>query len=387
MAVTESSVSNDLYTEDHRIFRESFKKFVEQEITPYHEQWEKDGVVSRELWEKAGEQGFLAFDVPEEYGGLGLNDFRFNAIVGEELMRACATGPAFDVHSDICVPYIHRYGTEKQKQKYLPGCVSGDIITAIAMTEPNTGSDLGGVKTTAIDQGDHYLLNGQKTFITNGLLHDLVIVVAKTDPSERHKGTSLLLVERDMEGYDPPRKLDKIGMHAQDTAELFFNNVKVPKENILGGEGKGFYCLMQQLPQERMTIAVKALASAEYALEQTVTYCKERHAFGKPIGTFQNSRFKLAEMKTETTVGRAFITECLSELLREELTAEKAAMAKWWATDLQVRTVDQCLQLHGGYGYMAEYPIAKMYIDSRPQTIYGGTNEIMKEIIGRSMGF
>ena len=375
------------YTEDHRMFRDGFRKFVAAEITPYHEQWEKDGQVSRELWLKAGAQGYLSMDVPEEYGGPGIRDFRFNNIVAEELTRAGATGPGFGVHTDIIVPYIIAYGTESQKKKYLPGCVSGECITAIAMTEPNTGSDLAGVKTSAADKGDHYLLNGQKTFITNGMMCDLVIVVARTNPGERHKGMSLLLVDRGMPGFEPSKKLHKLGMHAQDTAELFFKDVKVPKENILGEEGKGFSYLMQQLPQERLSVAALGIAGAETALEHTITYCKERHAFGKPIGAFQNSRFKLAEMTTEVVIGRHFVDHCTLLLNRGELTTEVASMAKWWCTEMQKRVVDTCVQLHGGYGYMMEYPIAKMFVDSRVQTIYGGTTEIMKEIIGRAMGF
>ncbi len=375
------------YTEDHRMFRAGFRKFVAAEITPYHEQWEKDGQVSRELWLKAGAQGYLSMDVPEEYGGPGIRDFRFNNIVAEELTRAGATGPGFGVHTDIIVPYIIAYGTESQKKKYLPGCVSGECITAIAMTEPNTGSDLAGVKTSAADKGDHYLLNGQKTFITNGMMCDLVIVVARTNPGERHKGMSLLLVDRGMPGFEPSKKLHKLGMHAQDTAELFFKDVKVPKENILGEEGKGFSYLMQQLPQERLSVAALGIAGAETALEHTITYCKERHAFGKPIGAFQNSRFKLAEMKTEIVIGRHFVDHCTLLLNRGELTTEVASMAKWWCTEMQKRVVDTCVQLHGGYGYMMEYPVAKAFVDSRAQTIYAGSTEIMKEIIGRSMGF
>ena len=377
----------EFYSEDHRMFRESFRKFVEQEVAPYHAQWEQDGVVSRELWRKAGEQGFLCMDVPEQYGGLGIKDFRFNAIIIEELARAGASGPGFSVHTDIIVPYIVAYGSEEQKRKYLPKCVSGECITAIAMSEPNTGSDLAGVTTTAIEQGDYYLLNGQKTFISNGLLNDLVIVVAKTNPAEKHRGTSLLLVERGTPGYAPGKKLDKVGMKAQDTAELYFQDVRVPKANLLGAEGAGFMYLMTQLPQERLSIAVIGVAGAEMALAETIKYCQERQAFGRPIGTFQNSRFKLAEMKTEVVIGRQFVNHCIELLNRGELTTEMASMAKWWCTDMQLRVIDQCVQLHGGYGYMTEYPIARAYIDSRAQSIYGGTNEIMKEIIGRRWAF
>lgn len=370
---------------EHEMFRAAFRTFVEREIVPHHEQWEQDGMVSREVWRKAGQQGFLCMDVPEEYGGAGVPDFRYNMIVGEELMRVGATGPGFALHTDIVVPYLLRYASEEQKQRWLPHVVSGACITAIAMTEPGAGSDLGGIRTTAARMGDHYLLNGQKTFISNGILNDLVIVVARTDPDKGHKGISLLVVERGMDGYERGRRLDKIGMHAQDTAELFFRDVRVPVENLLGEEGRGFAYLMQQLPQERLTIAVGAVAAAEAALDWTVRYCQEREAFGQPIGAFQHTRFALAEMKTEIQIGRVFVDQCVLALNRGELTTEDASMAKWWATELQKRVVDRCLQLHGGYGYMREYPIAKAYLDARVQTIYGGTTEIMKEIIARAL--
>jgi len=380
--------SRELYEEEHRMFRDSFRKFIEQEIAPHHDAWEKEGMVSREVWVKAGEQGFLCPQVPEEYGGLGLRDFRYNAIVGEEITRSMASGVGFTLQNDITVDYLIEYGTEEQKQKYLPKMVSGELITSIAMSEPGTGSDLQGIKTSAKLQGDHYVLNGQKTFITNGILSDLCIVVCRTSDAPGHQSISLLLVERGWEGFSEGKKLEKIGMKAQDTAELFFEDVKVPKENLLGdAEGMGFIQLMQQLPQERLSIAVSAVAACEAALEETVKYCKEREAFGRPIGTFQNSRFKLAEMHTETTIGRVFLNDCIRLHLDGELNVERAAMAKWWLTELQKRVVDQCLQLHGGYGYMMEYPIAKAYVDSRAQTIYGGSTEIMKEIIGRAMGF
>jgi len=377
----------DLFEEEHHLFRASVRKFFEREIVPYHAQWEKDGVVSRELWRKAGENGFLCLEAPEAYGGLGIDDFRFNMILIEELARIGASGPAFVVHSDIVTPYIINYGSEELKRRYLPKLVTGEWIGAIAMTEPDTGSDLAGIKTTAIRQGDHYLLNGQKTFITNGILNDVVIVVAKTDLESEHEGISLLLVERGMAGYESGRNLDKIGMHAQDTAELFFNNVKVPAQNLLGAEGHGFFHLMQQLPRERLAVAVGAIAACEFALGITLQYCQERTAFGRPIGKFQHNRFKLAEMKTETDIGRVFVNHCLMQYNDGELSTERAAMAKWWTTELQVRVMDTCLQLHGGYGDMAEYPIARAFVDSRVQTIYAGTTEIMKEIIGRGMGF
>jgi alkylation response protein AidB-like acyl-CoA dehydrogenase len=376
-----------IFEDDHIMFRDAFSKFVEKEIVPHHEEWEKEGVVPRELWLKAGESGFIGFNIPEEYGGGGVIDFRFNAIIGEELAKRGITGPGFTLHNDITVPYILHYGTEEQKQKYLPGCATGELITAIAMTEPNTGSDLAGVRTSARRENGHYIVNGQKTFITNGILSDLVITVAKTNPDEQHSGISLLLLERDMEGFGRGRNLEKMGMKAQDTAELYFENVEVPAENLLGEEGSGFFYLMTELPQERLSIAVVAIAACEAALQWTIDYTKERKAFGRPIGKFQNSRFKLAEMKTEIQIGRVFVDHCITALNTGELDTETASMAKWWTTELQKRVMDECVQLHGGYGYMMEYPIAKAYVDSRVQTIYGGTTEIMKEIIGRSMGF
>lgn len=377
-----------IFTEEHTLFRDAFRHFVEKEMVPYNEQWEKDGMVSRELWLKAGEQGFLGWCVPEEYGGAGIDDFRYSAIFAEELVRAVVSsaGQGMGLHNDITLPYFLAYGNEEQKRRWLPGMCAGELITAIAMTEPNTGSDLAAVKTTALRQGDYYLLNGQKTFITNGILSDVVIVVAKTNPEMRHKGISLLVVERGMEGFKRGRKLEKVGQKAQDTAELYFEDVQVPVENLLGEEGRGFYYLMRQLAQERLSVAVLAVAACETALEITLEYCKERTAFGQPIGSFQNSRFKLAEMKTETEIARVFVDHCIEELNAGELSPEDAAMAKWWTSELQKKVIDQCVQLHGGYGYMLEYPIARMYLDARVQSIYAGTNEIMKEIIGRSMG-
>jgi long-chain-acyl-CoA dehydrogenase len=378
---------SDNLTEEHLMFRDAFRRFVEKEIVQHHAQWEKDGIVPRELWQKAGASGFLCMDVAEAYGGMGEKDFRYNTLISEELVRVGASGPGFAVHTDMVVPYISQFGTEAQKQRWLPGLVSGETISAIAMSEPNTGSDVAGVQTTAVHQNNHYLINGQKTFISNGILNDLVIVAAKTNPEAGAHGVSLIVVERGIVGYERGRNLEKIGMHAQDTAELYFRDVQVPLENVLGEENMGFVYLMQRLPQERLTIAVSAIAAAEYALEMTIRYCQERTAFGRPIGKFQNSRFALAEMKTEIEIGRTFIDYCILLHNKGELTVEQAAMAKWWTTELQGRVIDHCLQLHGGYGYMLEYPIAKAYIDSRAQRIYGGTNEIMKEIIGRAMGF
>lgn len=381
-------MQRNLFTEEHRLFRDTFRHFVEQEIVPNNEQWEKEGIVSRELWLKAGQQGFLGMNVPEEYGGLGLDDYRYSAIISEETTRAgvASAGAGIGLHNDIVIPYILAYATPEQKQRWLPGMCSGELITAIAMTEPNTGSDLAAVRTSATLHGDHYLLNGQKTFITNGILSDVVIVVTKTNPALGHKGISLLIVERGMQGFERGRKLEKVGLKAQDTAELIFTDVNVPANNLLGQEGQGFYYLMRQLARERLNVGVSAIAASETALEITLEYCKQRTAFGKPIGSFQNSRFKLAEMKTEIEIGRVFIDRCIEELLEGTLTPETAAMAKWWASDLQKRVVDECVQLHGGYGYMLEYPIARAYLDARVQSIYAGTNEIMKEIIGRSLG-
>ena len=377
-----------LFTEEHRLFRDAFKHFLEKEVVPYYDQWEKDGIVSREMWLKAGQQGFLGLAVPEEYGGAGVDDFRYSAIMAEEAARAgvVSAGMVIGLHNDIILPYFLAYTNEEQKQRWLPGMCSGELITAIAMTEPDTGSDLAAIRTTAQRRGDYYILNGQKTFISNGIIGDVVIVVAKTDPALRHKGISLLVIERDMEGFRRGRKLEKMGLKAQDTAEMSFEDVKVPVTNLLGEEGKGFSYLMRQLAQERLSVGVSAVAACETALEITLEYCKERTAFGQPIGSFQNSRFKLAEMKTEIEIARVFVDRCIEELNDGNLTPETAAMAKWWTSDLQKRVVDQCVQLHGGYGYMLEYPIARAYLDARVQSIYAGTNEIMKEIIGRSMG-
>ena len=374
-------------TNEHIMFRDAVREFIRRDIAPYHAQWEKDEIVPRDIWLKAGENGFLCMDVPEEYGGMGIDDYRYLAILAEEMAAAGVHGPGFGITNELVVPYLMAFATPEQKERWLPKMATGECITALAMSEPNAGSDLQAAQTTAVRNGDHYILNGQKTFITNGILSDLVIVYCKTTPGARAKGSSLLVVERGMEGFERGRNLEKIGMHAQDTAELFFNDVKVPVENLLGEEGKGFYYLMHNLPQERLSIAVACIGMAESALEHTIKYCQERTAFGRPIGKFQNSRFKLAEMKTELQVGRVYLDHCIMLQCEKKLTAEEAAMAKWWCSDLAKRVIDQCLQLHGGYGYMLEYPIAKFYLDIRVNPIYGGTNEIMKEIIGRSMGF
>lgn len=381
-------MERDIFTEEHEAFRDMVRSFIAKEITPFHAQWEKDGIVSRDVWLAAGRQGLLGIDIPEEYGGGGNADYRYYVILNEELARAGVHGPGFAVHNDINGAYLLRLCTEEQKRRWLPGYCSGEIITAIAMTEPAAGSDLQGMKTTATlsSDGTYYTLNGSKTFISNGILSDLVIVAAKTDPSAGAHGISLLVVERGMDGFERGRNLEKVGLHAQDTAELFFSNVKVPVSNLLGEEGKGFIYLMQNLARERLSIGATALAGAEAAFEQTLDYCKTREAFGRPIGKFQNTRFVLAEMKTELTVARAFTDRCILADNTAALTPDEAAMLKWWNTELLKRVVDRCVQLHGGYGYMTEYPIAKAYQDARIQTIFGGTTEIMKEIIGRNLG-
>jgi alkylation response protein AidB-like acyl-CoA dehydrogenase len=376
--------SRKIFGEDHNIFRESVRRFYEENITPYHAQWEKDGQISREAWLEAGKQGLLCMTIPEEYGGLGV-DKLFSVIMMEEQARAGTSGPGFGLHSEIVAPYILNYGTEDQKKKYLPKLVSGEMIGAIAMTEPAAGSDLQGVKTRAVKDGDDYIINGSKTFITNGYMSDLVIVVAKTDPEAGAKGTTLFLVETDTPGFSKGRNLDKLGLKAQDTAELFFEDLRVPATAILGGEGKGFFCLMQELAWERLQIAIGATSTMEAVLDETIEYTKERSAFGRSIAQFQNTKFKLAELKTEATIARTFVDDCLQKLLDGELSAETAAMAKYWCSDLENKLVDECLQLHGGYGFMWEYRVARAYADARVQRIYGGTNEIMKEIISRTL--
>jgi alkylation response protein AidB-like acyl-CoA dehydrogenase len=377
-----------LFEDEHELFRQSFRTFVSKEMVPHNEEWEQAGVVPRELFSAAGSHGFLGMAIPTEYGGGGVEDFRYNLILTEELQRAGlnAAGLGLTLHNDICLPYFLRYCDEQQKQRWLPGIAAGTLITAIAMTEPGIGSDLASMSTSALADGDHYIVNGSKTFITNGINADLVITAVKTDPGQRHRGMSLLVVERGMAGFERGRNLEKIGLHAQDTAELFFSDVAVPTGNRLGGEGEGFTYLVSNLPQERLSIAAAGVTAARSAMEWTIEYCQQRQAFGQAIGSFQNSRFVLAQIKSEVEIGQAFIDQCVVALNAGELTAEDAAMAKWWCTELQGRVVDQCVQLHGGYGYMQEYPIARAYLDARVTRIYGGTTEIMKEIIGRSLG-
>lgn len=378
-------MKRQLFTADHEAFRETVRTFLTKEVAPHQEQWEKDGIVSRDAWLAAGRQGLLGLAVPEEYGGGGNPDFRYSAVLAEEFARAGAAGLAVQLHNDMVGPYLAALSTEEQKRRWLPGFCSGETISAIAMTEPGAGSDLQGIRTTAEDRGDHWLLNGAKTFISNGILADLVVVVARTTPEGGARGLSLLVVERGMAGFERGRNLDKIGQKAQDTAELFFDDVRVPKENLLGEPQGAFGHLMANLPQERLSIAVSAIAAAEHLLEITTRYVKEREAFGRPLAGLQHIRFEIAEMATECAVTRAFLDRCVVDHDRGELDAVHASMAKWWATELQKRVADRCLQLHGGYGYMAEFPVAKAFTDGRIQTIYGGTTEIMKEIIGRSL--
>ncbi len=377
-------IPRHIYDSDHEMFRDSLRKFIETEAQPHHDQWEQDGMVSNEVWLKAGEQGFLCPMVPEQYGGVG-TDFLYNCIVNEEVARSGCTGLGWSLHNDISVPYIVRYGSDYQKEKYLPRCVSGELITAIAMTEPGAGSDLQGTKTTAVLDGDHYVINGSKTFITNGQKAGLVIVVAKTDTSAGHKGISLFLVEAGLPGFSKGKNLHKLGLKAQDTSELFFQDVRVPKENLLGEEGRGFVYLMQDLPQERLSIAVGAVANAKALLEATVDYTKERKAFGTTVASFQNTQFKLAELSAEVTSAEVFCDRCTELLLDDKLDTVTASKLKLLTTDLQCKVADECLQLHGGWGYMWEYPVCRAFADSRVQRIYGGSNEIMKLIISREM--
>lgn len=383
-------IERTLFQPDHQAFADSFRRFIEKEVTPLHADWEDQGYVAREVWSQAGANGFLCMSLPEEYGGAGA-DKLYSVTQMEELARAGTTGIGFGLHSEIVAPYILHYGTEAQKQKYLPQMASGAMVGAIAMSEPAAGSDLQGIKTTAIKSADgsHYVLNGSKTFITNGWHADLVIVVAKTDPAAGAKGTSLLLVERGMPGFEKGQRLKKMGMKAQDTSELFFNDVKVPAENLLGGpamEGRGFICLMEQLPWERLQIAITAVAAAQAAIDWTLDYVKQRKVFGQSVASFQNTRHTLAELQTQVQVARVFVDKCCELIVKDQLDTETASMAKYWTTDLQCKVMDECVQLFGGYGYMWEYPITRAYADARVQRIYGGTNEIMKEVIARAMG-
>ena len=379
-------MESTLFEPEHDAFRDSVRSFMAKHVAPFHKEWEQAGIVDRSVWTEAGKQGLLGMDVPEQYGGGGIKDFRYNCVVSEEITRVGGSGVGFTLHNDVAAPYLIDLTTDEQKQRWLPPFVTGEMITAIAMSEPGAGSDLQGLKTTARRDGTDWVINGSKTFITNGINSDLVLVVARTDPEKGAHGFSILAVERGMKGFERGRNLEKVGMKAQDTAELFFDEVRVPAENLVGREGGGFIHLMEKLPQERLSIAVVAAAASKKVFDLTLDYCKGRTAFGKPIGSFQHNRFVLAEMATEIEIARHYVDKAVLALNAGELTVQDAAMAKWWTTELQKRVVDQCVQLHGGYGYMLEYPVAKAFIDSRVQTIYGGTTEVMKEIIGRSLG-
>ncbi|HEX5367105.1 MAG TPA: acyl-CoA dehydrogenase family protein [Acidimicrobiales bacterium] len=378
----------DIFDDDHELFRESVRRFIAVELAPRNEEWEQAGVVDRSLFTGAGRHGFLGMAAPERYGGGGVADFRYNLVIAEEVQRGGinAAGLGWTLHNDICLPYFLSLCNDEQRARWLPGICSGELVTAIAMTEPGIGSDLASMTTTARRDGDHYVVDGSKTFITNGVNADLVITAVKTDPAQRHRGMSLVVVERGMEGFERGRNLDKIGMHAQDTAELSFSGVRVPVANRLGDEGEGFRYLVTNLPQERLSIGATGVAAARVTFEATLAYVKERQAFGQPVGSFQSSRFRMAEMATEIEIAQTYVDRCVLALNAGELTAEEASMAKWWCTELQGRVADACVQLHGGYGYMREYPVARAFADARVTRIYGGTTEIMKEIIGRGLG-
>lgn len=374
------------YTEEHKIFRQSLRKFFEKEVIPYVDEWEEAGIVSRSVWKKMGDQGFLCMDVPEKYGGMEA-DFLYSVILSEELVRTGHAGLAAPLHSDVVVPYIVSFASEELKQKYLPGCVSGDIVTAIAMTEPNTGSDLASIRTTAREDGDHVIINGQKTFISNGIICDLLVLAAR-DPNESnpHQAMNLYLVEAGTPGFDKGRKLKKIGWHSQDTAELYFNDCRIPKANRLGEKNGGFLMLMEKLQQERLMVCISAVAAAEYMLDMTIKYCQQRTAFGKPISKFQHSQFKIVEMATESKLGRTFLDKLIADHMEGKNIVVEVSMAKYWTTEMAMRVADGCLQLHGGYGYCEEYPIARAWRDMRVMQIFAGTNEIMKGIAAKFMG-
>jgi acyl-CoA dehydrogenase len=373
--------------EDHEIFRQSLRKFLEKEAYPFYEQWEETRMIPRSFWKRMGKQGFLCPDIDEKYGGSEV-DWGFAVVINEELERVGSGLVGIGLHNDIVIPYITSYGTDEQKQRWLPKCVTGDIITAIAMTEPGTGSDLANIKATAKLDGDYYTVNGQKTFITNGIQSDLILVAVKTDPQAvpKHKGVSLLVIERDTPGFSRGRKLNKVGLHSQDTAELIFDDCRVPKENLLGEEGKGFLYLMEKLQQERLLVAIGAQTAAEVMLKTTIDYVKSREAFGKPVSQFQNTQFKIVEMATEIEMGRAFLDQLIAEHIEGKNVVTKVSMAKWKLTDIAKRVASECMQLHGGYGYMEEYEIARRFRDIQVSSIYAGTNEIMKTIIAKNLG-
>ena len=374
-----------LYEPVHDEFRALCREFLAREAVPHHERWEAEGIVDRAVWRKAGAAGLLGMDIDEEYGGGGQRDFRFNAVLVEEIVAAGCSGLGFGLHNDIVAPYLSELTTQDQRKRWLPGFCSGELVTAIAMSEPGAGSDLAGVRTTAVRDGSDWVLNGQKTFITNGEMADLVVVVAKTAPDQGAHGVSLIAVESGTPGFTRGRRLAKVGLKANDTAELFFDDCRVPADNLIGTQNHGFYHLMANLPRERLSIAVAAVAAAERLLAITLDYARSREAFGRPIGRFQHNRFLLAELDTEITIARTFLNHCIAEFNAGRLSVVDAAKAKWWTTELQNKVADRCVQLHGGYGYMLEYPVAKAWLNSRVQTIYGGTTEIMKEIIGRGL--
>lgn len=380
------NLPRDLYDPEHLAFGDAYAAFLKQHIAPHHAEWERNGMVERSVWRKAGERGFLAMDVPTEYGGQGLTDFRYNAILSEVQARHFLPGPMFGLGTDVVIPYITHYGTDEQKRRWLPKLVSGEWISCIGMSEPETGSDLASITTRADDKGDHYAVSGRKMWISNGHISDLIVLVVKTDPTKRHKGITLLVVERDQSHYRTVRLLDKIGYLARDVAELDFDGVTVPKNNVLGKPGEGFKLMMQQLPQERLIIAVGNVAACEAAIEHTLAWVNEREVFGAKLGTYQNTRFKLAELATETRIARVFVDHCIRLHVAGKLTTEEASMAKYWCSQLLQKVNTECLQLFGGRGYLVENPVAKAYRDNRVEPIYGGTNEIMKEIIAKGLG-
>ncbi|MDT5250269.1 MAG: hypothetical protein QOJ28_2903 [Mycobacterium sp.] len=375
-----------VFEDEHEALRESARQFIERELVPNAEKWEADRLIDRSAFTAAGKYGLIGFNMPEEYGGGGSDDFRFNAVIDEEIARYGGPAPSLSLQNDVVGPYFKHLANEEQLQRWMPGIASGELILAVAMTEPGAGSDLAGIRTSAVRDGDDWLVNGSKTFISSGLNCDLVVVVCRTDPEAGHKGFTLLVVERDMPGFTRGRKLDKMGLHAQDTAELHFEDVRVPAANVLGKEGRGFYHLMENLPSERLSIAISAIAGARESFRQTLQYAKDRKAFGQSIGNFQHNRFLLAEMDTELDVSEQYIDRCLRAVVEGDLSAVEAAKAKWWCTEAAKKVIDGCVQLHGGYGYMLEYRVARDYVDSRIQTIFGGTTEIMKDIIGRDLG-
>ncbi|MEV4383111.1 acyl-CoA dehydrogenase family protein [Streptosporangium sp. NPDC049644] len=381
------STGRTVYGEEHEMFRQTVQSFIKTEVAPYDEEWEARKIVDRSMFRKAGEAGMLMFPTSEEHGGTGIDDWRFNAVLNEEFGRSgyASAGLGLALQNDVVGPYMLDLTDEEQKARWLPGMTSGELIGAVAMTEPGTGSDLAGIATRAVRDGNDYILNGSKTFISNGQNADLVVVAARTS-DDRHRGLTLFVVERGMRGFERGRNLDKLGLHGQDTSELHFTDVRVPAANQLGAEGEGFFQLMRNLPQERLSLAVTAVAAAEGVLARTLEYVTERRAFGQPVGSFQNSRFLLAELHTEVDIARVFVDHCVALHAEGLLSSVKAAKAKWWCSELQVRVADRCLQLHGGYGYMREYPVSRAFADARIQTIYGGTTEIMKEIIGRDLG-